>query len=189
MPSLYAISMTPAAAVFGEREDGFFAGYLSATGEVVREGQVWWAAWRHKGEARFSHVYILRRSVEQGGDRHDAIADILWLVNSDSISSFKMEEESGSFHFDLKEEPNVWTVADGWPDSISASVLDTLAPFTSACSTPLPPLARAALLRIPQPLFDRTVVSHTRLSASRSAQRVMPTSSGARSLSALEEVS
>ena len=134
MPSSYAISMTPAAAVFGEREDGFFAGYLSATGEVVREGQVWWAAWRHKGEARFSPVYILRLYVEQvGGDRHDVIADILWLVNSDSISSFKMEEESGSFHlFDLKEEPNVWTVADGWPDSISASVLDTPAPFTSA---------------------------------------------------------
>ena len=55
------MALTPAAGATGHRTNGYYKVYRSSSGELVREGQVFWARYKSRGVAGFAICYILRK--------------------------------------------------------------------------------------------------------------------------------
>ena len=122
------MALTPAAGATGHRSNGYYKVYRSSSGELVREGQVFWARYKSRGVAGFAICYILRMYSPPGGDQHDVLVDIIWGGNGGLMAGMEYQDTNKP-RFELKNEPDVWTLFDGWFDTISADALSSPAPY------------------------------------------------------------
>ena len=98
------------------------------------EGQVFWARYKSRGVAGFAICYILRMYSPPGGDQHDVLVDIIWGGNGGLMAGMEYQDTNKP-RFELKNEPDVWTLFDGWFDTISADALSPPAPYKLVYST------------------------------------------------------
>lgn len=124
----FAVALTSPASAFGLRAGSdFYAGYINSFGDVIREGQLYWARYKTRESDGYAPVYVLRMYSREGGDEHDVMADILWCVNGSLVEENGMQStEPDAPEFLLAEELDVWTVADGWGATIPALDLEAI---------------------------------------------------------------
>ena len=127
MPS-HAVGLTPPAAAAGHRPTGYYQLYVSDKGVPVREGAIYWIQWRAgSGESATGGTaiaFVIRIYSPPGGDNHDVLVDIMYGGTGAHVEQFNMEyKPQDSARFELKEEEDVWTLYDGWFDTVSADKL------------------------------------------------------------------
>ena len=132
MPS-HAVGLPPPAAAAGHRPTGYYQLYVSDKGVPVREGAIYWIQWRAgSGESATGGTaiaFVIRIYSPPGGDNHDVLVDIMYGGTGAHVEQFNMEyKPQDSARFELKEEDDVWTLLDGWFDTVSG--LRGLAPRT-----------------------------------------------------------
>ena len=124
----YAVGLTPPAAAAGHRPTGYYQLYVSDKGVPVREGAIYWIQWRAgSGESATGGTaiaFVIRIYSPPGGDNHDVLVDIMYGGTGAHVEQFNMEyKPQDSARFELKEEEDVWTLYDGWFDTVSADKL------------------------------------------------------------------